>query len=241
MRRQGTRTSACVSTVWQPGRTRSSAGLAPDVTSRLSRDRPCPPVGRARRGEGDLPQPPTLLYGDAWAVSRPQGWPQRDDERVDSVDGGALCARRPIWGERSPSVSACSAAAGALPPGIVDARVGSRPRARRLVRAADERHHGDRRPHHPPRCGGRRRGSSSAPPGVTATLVPYFYEPPPPANRPPRANEVGGVTGTAPEDGRSPRIPSGPEALAGDGAPCRGHLPFFGAGRRSDGIARGPR
>jgi len=217
MRRQGTRTSACVSTVWQPGRTRSSAGLAPDVTSRLSRDRPCPPVGRARRGEGDLPQPPTLLYGDAWAVSRPQGWPQRDDERVDSVDGGALCARRPIWGERSPSVSACSAAAGALPPGapcatcrsrfeaqvnarnldvraatsIADARVGSRPRARRLVRAADERHHGDRRPHHPPRCGGRRRGSPSAPPGVTATLVPYFFAIP--ANsEPPTTSQRGG-------------------------------------------------
>jgi len=49
---------------------------------------------------------------------------------------------------------------------VADARVGSRPRARRLVHAADERHHGDRRPHHPPRCGGRRRGSPSAPPGV---------------------------------------------------------------------------
>ena len=101
------------------------------------------------------------------------------------------------------------------------ARGGSRPRASRLVRAADERHHGDRRPHHPPRCGGRRRGSSSAPPGVTATLVAHSASRPRTANRPPRTNEVGGVTGTAPEDGRSPRIPSGPEALAGDGAPPR--------------------
>ena len=226
MRRQGTRTCSCVSTVWQPGRTRSSAGLAPDVTSRLSRDRPCPPVGRARRGEGDLPQPPTLLYGDAWAVSRPQGWPQ-PGHRASRVGRAARASGH----ARSLDVRAATS--------VADARVGSRPRARRLVRAADERHHGDRRPHHPPRCGGRRRGSPSAPPGVTATLVPFFFAIP--ANSETAHHEStrwAVVTGTTPEDGRSPRNPSGPEALAGDGAPCRGRLPFFGAGRRSDGTPR---
>ena len=252
-------------------------------------------------GRETCPSRPRFSYGDAWAVLRPQGWAQRGGERVDSLHGGALCARRLIWGERSPSVPACSAAAGALPlpdrcvkrrwrfdrslsaasvsdelphrgldgqrrvhlgggqeplravvePGrseelprrvdvgrglrfharTLDLRPvgrhrrcsgGSRPRASRLVRAADGRHDGVPATTPPPtvwksqtrvvirtprRDGDPRRSCLRA---ARRT-----------ANRPPRLNEVGGVTGTAPEDGRSPRIPSGPEALAGDGAPSR--------------------